>query len=56
MVTFLQGENLHAALDGPQGAHYLWHNWGPAMVADIACGLVYIHTAGDVHRRPGLLV
>jgi serine/threonine protein kinase len=46
----LQGGNLRAALDGPQGARYKWHERGTGIAADIARGLAYIHTTGVVHR------
>jgi serine/threonine protein kinase len=49
-MAALQGGDLRAALDGPQGAQFLWRNLGAGIAADIACGLAYIHTTGVVHR------
>ena len=46
----IQGGDLRAALDGPDGKQYLWRGRGAAIAADIACGLAYIHTTGVVHR------
>ena len=50
VVAPRQGGDLRAALDGPQGAQYLWHERGDGIAADIARGLAYIHTTGIVHR------
>jgi serine/threonine protein kinase len=52
----VQGGDLRAALDGPQGAQYLWHGRGSGIAADIACGLAYIHITGVVHRCPATAV
>ena len=49
-LVLVQGGDLRAALDGPQGTQYMWHERGAGIAADIARGLAYIHTTGVVHR------
>ena len=46
----LQGGDLRAALDGSSASMYRWHARGARVVADVARGLAYIHSAGVVHR------
>ena len=55
-VRAMQGGDLRAALDGANGADYLWGRRGARIAADITRGLAYIHSTGVVHRCVRLLV
>lgn len=50
VMEYMAGGDLRAALDGPNGAQFLWHNRGARIAADIALGLAHIHSTGVVHR------